>query len=247
MYPTLSADFALTVLRPHQRLSITIVNYTYLHTSVLGSLLVRLLPLWAIIKKVICFHLKCFLLCLCICTYMYVYVCLCIYVFMCYIQTLYHFNLRYTLGISCWTVSNLNILYDFWFLELAAVHGQTCALLFFISDCCPYRFAGNCAYTTSPRSFEEHIVAISASAFWNILVRLLVFENLVPGMLLAWHLIRIWLCLASAWPICLGIVRARAVIVFVVWGADCAMPFLDLGFCTKSCANPQQKNKKFST
>ena len=81
--------------------------------------------------------------------YMYVYACLYIYVFMCYIQDLYRFKICYTLGISCWAVSNLNILYDLWFLELASAHGQTCAPLFFyVCDCCPYRVAGNCAYKT---------------------------------------------------------------------------------------------------
>ena len=50
------------------------------------------------------------------CIYAFAYVCICvfiyIYVFVCYIQTLYCFKIRYTLGISCLAVSNLNILYD---------------------------------------------------------------------------------------------------------------------------------------
>ena len=29
-----------------------------------------------------------------------------------YRHSMYHFKIRYTLGISCWAVSNLNILYD---------------------------------------------------------------------------------------------------------------------------------------
>ena len=77
-----------------------------------------------------------------------------------------------------------------------------------------------------------------------MLARLLVSARLVPGMFcLAWRLIRVRLCLASAWPIRLGMVRARAVIVFAVRGAfhklggthlnfvrvaDCAMSFLKL-------------------
>ena len=42
----------------------------------------------------------------------------------------------------------------------------------------------------------------------------------MPGMFrLAWRLIRVWLHLASAWPIRLGIIWARAVVAFAICGA----------------------------
>ena len=53
-----------------------------------------------------------------------------------------------------------------------------------------------------------------------MLARLLVSARLMSGMFgLACRLIRVRLCLASAWPISLRIVRERAVAAFVVHGA----------------------------
>ena len=63
-------------------------------------------------------------------------------------------------------------------------------------------------------------VLASPRSFGNILARLLVFDRLVSGMFsLAWRLIHVQFCLAFAWPICLGIVRARAFVAFAVRGA----------------------------
>ena len=67
--------------------------------------------------------------------------------------------------------------------------------------------------------FSTHILA-SLRSFRNMLARLLVSVRLVPGMFhLAWRLIRVRLCFASARPIRLGIVQARAVVAFAVCGA----------------------------
>ena len=67
-------------------------------------------------------------------------------------------------------------------------------------------------------------------------VWLLVFLSLldlcqaVPGMFrLTWRLTHVWLHLASTWPIFLGIVRARAVVVFAISGAAFATPFHKFG------------------
>ena len=56
------------------------------------------------------------------------------------------------------------------------------------------------------------------------------FDRLVPEIFrLVWRLIRIWLCLASAWSICLKIVWARAVVAFPFLGTARAVLFLKLG------------------
>ena len=73
-------------------------------------------------------------------------------------------------------------------------------------------------------------VLASLRIFENMFAHFVLFAGLVPGMFrLAWRLIRVRLCLASAWPIRLGIVRARAVVAFAVRGAASAMPFHELG------------------
>ena len=75
---------------------------------------------------------------------------LCVYVYVLIYNTqtlyLYCFKISYTLSIPCLAVSNLNILYDFWFLELASAHDKTCACFFVYLCCYSHRFAGNCAY-----------------------------------------------------------------------------------------------------
>ena len=64
-----------------------------------------------------------------------------------------------------------------------------------------------------------------------MLARFLVSARLVPGMFcLAWRLIRIQLRLASAWPIRLGMVRSRAVVVFAVRGAFHKLGGIHLNF-----------------
>ena len=68
-------------------------------------------------------------------------------------------------------------------------------------------------------------VHASPRSFGNMLARLLVFIRLVPDMFrLDWRLIRVWLRLASAWPIRLRIVRTRAVVVFAVDGTCLNFP-----------------------
>ena len=84
-----------------------------------------------------------------------------------------------------------------------------------------------------PSSFgfgTEGVVALlnihaSLRSLGNMLSRLLVSTRLVPGMFrLAWRLIRVRFCLASAWPIRLGIIQARVAVAFAVDGTHRNFP-----------------------
>ena len=74
--------------------------------------------------------------------------------------------------------------------------------------------------------------------FWLVLVGTCFRQW--PGVCLAgglflWSIFLSHCCLASVWPIYLGIVRAWAVFAFTIQGAARAMPFLDLSFCILEC------------
>ena len=130
--------------------------------------------------------------------------------------------------LACWAVSNflrnlraffeLNAWLLFWSLQTAlALHTfelwnllpPTVRPTIFgwvflhLCNCYSYHIASCCAYW-DPQTFPGAHCCSLGFRFGITFVWLLIFEILVPGMLLAWNSIRVW-HLASAWPLHPGI------------------------------------------